>query len=252
MKDLPNTLDQPLLNNHYVNSSFKWAFFFHNWETFPKRVLFFVRVTLIVGFTVLAVFNSLTGMMITKESVTFYKDKLFDFTSGLNQYFEVHDTERHLIEATSSFLVDFLLVAFSVKYALWGKSWREVICSSCFYTVRAAVQGIFLMGFPENYIWDYPGVPSLTVPYYRTADFFYSGHVGIMTFCALENYNSGYYKLMVLSVIATLFEFFVMVVLRAHYSIDLISGVVFAHYIWILSGRASKYIDSWLGYKVYN
>jgi len=59
-----------------------------------------------------------------------------------------------------------------------GKTWRLPIVMVLFYFTRMVVQKIFLMKFPEGYIWEYPGFPSLTVPYGRTNDFFYSGHIG--------------------------------------------------------------------------
>ena len=49
-----------------------------------------------------------------------------------------------------------------------------------------AIQNIFLMRFPDGYAWDYPGFPSLTVPYPKTNDFFYSGHVGGALLAGLE------------------------------------------------------------------
>ena len=99
------------------------------------------------------------------------------------------------------------------------------------------------MQFPEDYIWDYPGFPSLTVTYKHTSDFFFSGHVGVMTFCVLENYSVKNYVLMGVSIFGVFFEGFVLLVTRAHYSIDLISGAIFAHYIWILSGWLCPYVD---------
>jgi hypothetical protein len=35
------------------------------------------------------------------------------------------------------------------------------------------------MRYPEGYLWDYPGFPSIFIPYGKTNDFFYSGHVGL-------------------------------------------------------------------------
>ena len=35
------------------------------------------------------------------------------------------------------------------------------------------------MKFPDNYLWGYPGFPSIMVSYLKTNDFFYSGHCGL-------------------------------------------------------------------------
>mmetsp|Transcript_27607 Transcript_27607/g.27295 ORF Transcript_27607/g.27295 Transcript_27607/m.27295 type:complete len:117 (+) Transcript_27607:429-779(+) len=105
------------------------------------------------------------------------------------------------------------------------------------------------MKFPDDNLWDYPGIPSITVTYLRTTDFFYSGHVGVMVFCALENRHEGNRFLMYLSIFTAFFEFFVLLVLRAHYAVDMFAGIVFAHYFWIISGWVSPYLDRWGGYK---
>lgn len=42
------------------------------------------------------------------------------------------------------------------------------------------------MQFPPGYLWDYPGFPSLVVPYGATNDFFYSGHAGGATLVMFE------------------------------------------------------------------
>lgn len=39
---------------------------------------------------------------------------------------------------------------------------------------------------PAGYIWEYPGFPSLVVPYGPTNDFFYSGHMGGSLISTLE------------------------------------------------------------------
>ena len=42
------------------------------------------------------------------------------------------------------------------------------------------------MPFPDNFLFLYPGFPSLTVAYKKANDFFYSGHVGI-PICVVSN-----------------------------------------------------------------
>ena len=99
------------------------------------------------------------------------------------------------------------------------------------------------MRFPEGYLWEYPGVPSLIVPYLKTSDFFFSGHVGFTTITILENYTYNHTSFLLLSIFTLITESFVMIVTRGHYCIDIIAGVVFAHYIWLLSGYVAPKID---------
>ena len=103
------------------------------------------------------------------------------------------------------------------------------------------------MKYPEGYIFTYPGLPSLAVSYAHTSDFFFSGHVGVTTFLALENYSNRCYFLATISAISAIFEFWVMTFLRGHYTIDLLFGLAIAHYLWIISGKLAPYVDAYIG-----
>ena len=147
----------------------------------------------------------------------------------------------------SSFLIDILLFWFSIRYTLWGKSSRQLIFFFLFYPTRSLFQSFFLMRKPEGYCWNYPGFPSLTVSYYSTSDFFYSGHVGAMMFCALENYYIGNVFMMWVALFAVVFESMILIVLRVHYSIDIFAGIMISHYYWIVSGWISQRVDKMIG-----
>lgn len=59
------------------------------------------------------------------------------------------------------------------------------------------------MGRLEGFIFGYPGLHSLTVPYHDVNDFFYSGHIGtcfliVLEFRAAKFYKMSYFALFVL------------------------------------------------------
>jgi hypothetical protein len=62
----------------------------------------------------------------------------------------------------------------------------------------------------------------------------------------MENYSRKSYKLAMLALFGTFFEFFVLLLTRTHYSIDLFAGLMFSHYYWILSGYIAKKVDVYL------
>lgn len=99
------------------------------------------------------------------------------------------------------------------------------------------------MRYTDGYLWDFPGFYSITVPYGKTNDFFFSGHIGCCMICFCEFKAHGWKKFAVFSLFTMLFQFTLMISLRGHYMIDLISGIVFAHYFWLLSERYSYLID---------
>jgi hypothetical protein len=78
------------------------------------------------------------------------------------------------------------------------------------------------------------------------SDFFYSGHVGFLLIIALEWYKNGVWKM---SVITCLINFYLaasMLACRIHYTIDMLMGLVVAHYCYIIMGYFSPLIDNFV------
>ena len=96
---------------------------------------------------------------------------------------------------------------------------------------------------PQGYNWGYPGVMSLFVPYGKTADFFYSGHVGTCILQFLEYTANGQFYWGYFCIFTMFCQAFMMIALRSHYSLDMISSVIFAHYIFIMAERYSYLVD---------
>jgi len=92
-------------------------------------------------------------------------------------------------------------------------------------------------------LWDYPGLPSLAVSYLKSNDFFFSGHVGFPIIIGLEFKSQKNHYMYVFSLFTSFFEASTMIVLRGHYSIDLITGVIFSHYIYILTDKYIYILD---------
>jgi hypothetical protein len=208
-----------------------------------EKWYFVLRLFIVSFFMTLVVTISLTGMGLPNTEVNCLWDALFVLTGDLNAYFADNEFQRHLMLIISSALIDFQVLYLGIRYLFTGKSWRTPIALFSFYLFRALVQSVFIMQFPEGYLWDYPGIFSLTVSYHRTPDFFFSGHLGFTIICTCENIWLGKRGLAALSLLTACTEAIVMVICRGHYTIDLIAGVVFGHYCWILSGIASKSLD---------
>lgn len=96
---------------------------------------------------------------------------------------------------------------------------------------------------PEGYNWGWPGWFSITVPYGQTNDFFFSGQVGLCMIMFLEFYAVGWLWMSLFSLMTMTIQIVMLYALRAHYSVDMIAGFVFAHYLWILSEKYSYLVD---------
>ena len=151
--------------------------------------------------------------------------------------------------------MDVTMVVGLVVFAIHGKTWRLPMCLTMFYFLRFLIQKTFLMRFPEGYLWRYPGFPSLVVPYGATNDFFYSGHVGgalVMTLeyrvlaTELVNHKMMMRGMQIFGYLTIICQIFLMIFLRGHYSIDMITGLIFGHYFHMLASYWAPNFDSFL------
>ena len=138
-----------------------------------------------------------------------------------------------------STFMDILQFAQLYRFVFHGTTWRIWFAIIVFYGFRALVQAIVIFEFPKGYNWGYPGWYSPFVPYGQTADFFFSGHVGICVLHGLEFWAVGWKLWTLYSAWTGCCQVVLMLSTRAHYSIDMIAGVIFAHYIYMM---VEKYI----------
>ena len=75
------------------------------------------------------------------------------------------------------------------------------------------------MTYPAGFFWEYPGFPSLVVPYGRTSDFFFSGHTGFLTICFFEWKTIKNTKMQLITLAVLLYMVFILLIFRTHYSI---------------------------------
>ena len=74
-------------------------------------------------------------------------------------------------------------------------------------------------------------------------DFFYSGHAGLMLAVAIEFYKYKYYWLSFFVSLCNVYNCIILVVTRSHYSLDIVGGLVFSHYFYILAGYACQALE---------
>ena len=204
---------------------------------------FWLRFSLSACVIVALVLISYLSIGLEGEKVKGVKDYPLIWTGGMNEYFREDDRRRNALLIICGLLMDFMLLVGFFRWAWYGTTWRFFFALVFFYGLRIILQNIFFMEFPEGYNWAYPGFFSIAVPYGITGDFFYSGHVGICMIQFLEFYTVGWYWMSAYSLFTMAMQILLMLALRAHYTIDMVSGVVFAHYMWLLSEKYSYLID---------
>lgn len=242
-------MEEPLIgeSRNKAQKSIYETYVSHNWKSAEKTRDFYIRlIGVVLAVIVVGVFSRVERDPVSRAKCM--NDAGFDLTNGINVYFRDNAEVKNFVIILSSFFLDVNLLFFLTIYGLYGDSWKPVIFFACFYIIRAILQGSTILGFPEGFVWGFPGIYSLAITYVRSSDFFYSGHVGVMLFLGMFFYDKGYLKLFYYSIFCCLFEGCVMVLVRCHYSIDIIGGILFAHYLWTVSDWISKITDKYSGY----
>lgn len=95
----------------------------------------------------------------------------------------------------------------------------------------------------DGFLFRYPGFPSLSVPYHDSNDFYYSGHVGACFILVLEARAKGWLRMSWMCFFIMCNQWIMMMLIRTHYVIDMVTGVIAAHYMHIMGERLSYFID---------
>ena len=136
-----------------------------------------------------------------------------------------------------------MMLSFLFIFWVWGGTLRIAGALALFYPVRNVIQTIFLMGRPKGFLWSYPGIHSLTVPYFDTNDFYFSGHVGSTTVFSSEYLAMKYYKMAAVIIFVVVDVWIALTFLRTHYIIDFLSGYAYARFVHRIGEKLSYYPD---------
>src|SRR5882762_2713755 len=169
-------------------------------------------------------------------------DALHNLTAGLNAYFAQNTSAANTLLIVSSALID-ALGLFLLGRWLLGGTVRPFLGLFLLMTLRQLMQAICALPPPPNMIWRYPGFPSLLVTYHVANDFFFSGHTAIAVFGAIELARLRLRWLTVLASAVVIFEVCTVLILRAHYTMDIFAGGVTALWAVALCDSVAPRVD---------
>jgi hypothetical protein len=170
-------------------------------------------------------------------------DGLHTLTAGLNSYLQHAPSAANALLIVSSALID-ALGLFLLGRWIFAGSVRPFLGLLLLLGLRQIMQALCALPAPPNTIWHYPGFPSLFVTYGVANDYFFSGHTGIAVFGAIElaRFRRGWLTALAAAVVA--FEIATVLVLRAHYTMDVFTGLVAALWVATVCDAVSPRIDA--------
>lgn len=163
-------------------------------------------------------------------------DSLHAATRQANLYLNSHPTAANAVLIVSSGIIDVLGVFLLSKW-IFGVSLRPFLGLVIVLGLRQIMQAVVALPAPQNAIWHYPGFPSLLVTYGVSHDYFFSRHTAIAVLGATEMARLDRPWLTAVGLLIVLFEVGAVLALRAHYTMDVFTGIV--------TGLYAAHLASW-------
>jgi len=150
----------------------------------------------------------------------------------------------------SSLVID-LLGAYLLCTAIFGSSIRPYVGLVMVFALRQICQMLCPLPAPSGMVWRYPGVPAILVTYGTANDLFFSGHTAIAVYGAATLAGHFGHWGLALGLAIAVFEAVTVLVLRAHYTMDVFTGIICALWVYSLSGMIAPWVDGmirhWVG-----
>ena len=172
-------------------------------------------------------------------------DRLLELTAPLNRLLHGHPRWADALLLATSAVID-LLGLFVVARGILGPTIRPLLGLAMLFALRQLCQGLCALPAPEGMIWRSPGFPSLLVTYGTSNDLFFSGHTALAVYGSLELAHVGGTAAAILGAAIVLVEAAAVIVLRAHYTMDVFAGAVTALWVWCVSSALAPGVDTWL------
>jgi membrane-associated phospholipid phosphatase len=162
-------------------------------------------------------------------------DGIHELTAPLTRYLLSHPRAANATLITSSLFIDAFGV-FLIGAGIFGPTLRPFVALLILFAFRQVCQALCALPEPKDMIWRYPGFPSLLVTYGTGNDFFISGHTAVAVLGAIEIAKIGPWWLAVAAGIVAFLEATTVIVLRAHYTMDVLAAACAAWCAAIAAG----------------
>lgn len=172
-------------------------------------------------------------------------DFIHDLTSRWHGYFVANPRAANAALIISSLFIDLCGLSL-IGAAIFGPTFAPFLAILVVFAMRQICQAVSTLPPPPGIIWRNPGFPALLVTYSVGNDFFFSGHTALAVLGAIEAANYGPIWLAIGATIVALGEVLIVLVLRAHYTLDVVAGAFAAFVAADVASRLAPMVDGWL------
>jgi hypothetical protein len=169
-------------------------------------------------------------------------DRIHMRTAGINK--RLNDNPRHAnaLLISSSLIID-VLGFYLLLSSIFGRSIEPFLGLQILFALRQICQLYCPLPPPPGMIWRNPGFPTLLVTYGTTDDLFFSGHTAIAVYGAMTLAATFGPIGIALGIAIAIFEIGVVLILRAHYTMDVFTGAITALFVYQLATRYAPAVD---------
>jgi hypothetical protein len=160
-------------------------------------------------------------------------------------WLHAHPHAADITLVASSLFIDIFGMYFIIS-TLPGPTFRPFISLLALFALRQTCQGIVTLPVPPGSIWRAPGFPSLLVTYGKDGDYFFSGHTAVAVLGAIELWHAAPPWVGMIATIVALLEAATVLVLRAHYSMDIFTAALAAWCAHEVGTTAAPMVDAWM------
>lgn len=171
------------------------------------------------------------------------RDLVHEWTGPLNDWLQARPRVANATLIVTSLFID-LFGLFLLGSAIFGSSLRPFLALILVFLLRQLCQLTFTLPVPEKMIWRHPGFPALLVTYGTSNDFFFSGHTACAVVGAIEIARIAPPAVGAIAFAIAAVEAATVIVLRAHYTIDVFAAIFAAWGMDALASKIAPHIDA--------
>jgi hypothetical protein len=179
------------------------------------------------------------------EASGYIRDGIHELTAPIHRKLLANPRLADALLFASSLVID-LVGFYLLGSAIFGVTIRPFLGLLMLFGLRQICQAFCPLPPPDGMIWRSPGFPTILVTYGTSNDLFFSGHTALAVYGAACLATTFGPIGIALGISIAIFEIITVLVLRAHYTMDVFTGIIAALYVNHLAWQFSSSVDQWI------